>query len=509
MFWTDPILQLCLFGNLDSCPLGYSYPPSSTDNAANQIQPSSATVKPSLAVAKTSTISKCNKQTEKIAYDIGNAVSLQNIVNDPGTKTDLFEEADRKQSVEDICAEFVYLEGGKSQRSKIPLEALFFEEPLKVSFQDRDEVESLKAKIDEWISSDRQSVLKWRKLEDFRKSRHWKPRNYDVSEAMYKMAKNSLRTVRQFRAQPERVFWLDGLATPAEALDALVNPSVKDGPLAAQCLSEMCQNQGRRPYMEDVSFIKQNDDRIISGVFDGHSADKKTGLGVAKYVKECVERNLDRLVGKYEGNVHKAMENLFWIIQSKLGAEYREFCKDAGTTAVVTYIDKKSRLMYVATIGDSEATIYRRIDGVMKAIPASRLLNWSSPSEARRAADFYDNEGLYWEWVSSLNPKELRSMKEGGINISRTLGDFNHTGNDKFPLISSEPELTVFPLEEGDVVILASDGVEDYISKEIVSGVVSDYFDEFEGMAEKIMKHAYHQGQSSDNISVVAIKISA
>lgn len=507
MFWTDPIVQLCLFGNSDFCPIEYSYPTPSTDKPANQNRPSKGTSTSSLTVGKSSTAFKCNEQAEKIAYDTGNAVILQNIVNDSGTITDLSDETDRRQSVEDICAEFVCLEGDKSKQSKIPLYALFHEEPLKVSFQDREDVEMLKAKIQEWISSDRQSALKWKKLEDFRKSRHWKPRDYDVSEAMYKMAKNSLRTVRQFRAQPERIFWLDRLATPAEALDALVNPSVNDRPLAAQCLSVLCQNQGRRPYMEDASFVMENEDRIISGVFDGHSADKRAGLGVAKYVKECVERNLDRLVGKYEGNVHRAMENLFSIIQNKLGAAYREFCKEAGTTAVVTYIDKKSRLMYVATIGDSEATIYRRIDSVMKAIPASRLLNWSSPSEARRAADFYEDDGLYWEWVSSLNPKDLRSMKSEGINISRTLGDFSHSGNDEFPLISCEPELTVFPLEEGDVVILASDGVEDYISKEIVGGVVSDCYDEFEGMAEKIMKYAYHQGQSGDNISVVAIKI--
>lgn len=206
---------------------------------------------------------------------------------------------------------------------------------------------------------------------------------------------------------------------PIRALTDTVHNQYK---LSFQYSSEA--NQGRRNTMEDVHFYKEIPQGSLAGVFDGHGG----SLIVAHYVAKEFRDRFQRVLIAAQGNVRIAFESLV----SQLHAEVIEKGKAEkdkpwdyiGTTAVVCFIDKHTHLIYTMSIGDSEASIHRKIGAHFKCIPISCLRNWGSEKDALRASIVLENPKIASDWPKHPNPKNLCfPVPRWGIRVSRSIGD--------------------------------------------------------------------------------------
>ena len=164
----------------------------------------------------------------------------------------------------------------------------------------------------------------------------------------------------------------------------------------------MYENQGKRTTMEDALFyLEINDDQtdmVLTGILDGHGGDE-----VSRYAKKWFETKFPDELKKSQGNVHQAFEVSLNNIQN----EIIDLKLKSGSTAVICFIDKKTNLIYTATLGDSEANIYRKIEEQLKSIPLSCVRDWGSKEDSARAAKALGDPSIATRWPERLDPKTM------------------------------------------------------------------------------------------------------
>lgn len=244
--------------------------------------------------------------------------------------------------------------------------------------------------------------------------------------------------------------------------------------------------QGARDRMEDTHFYKEIENGILTGVFDGHAGDE-----VSKYASDQFQQKFPKVLSQTRGDVHRAFRGVICQIHQEVAN--RSDWNKIGSTAVVSYIDKKTHQIFTATLGDSEANIYRKGEsGKLVSIPLSCVRNWLSKRDRNRLCRFYGEKAVARRIVvimretgidsSSISlsqllacrnvAKGIRSSLDSGMNVSRAIGDVASAGSLIKPLIIHKPKITVNKVKPGDTVILACDGLKDFLTeKEIVSTV--------------------------------------
>lgn len=303
---------------------------------------------------------------------------------------------------------------------------------------------------------------------------------------------------------------------------------------------------GNRRKMEDHSLYLDNEDRILIGIFDGHG-----GAKVSKIAKENFEHNFDQALREQQGDIHEAVKQVAYGITTDIlyndqletpdassGSELsepsseissesedsesikpnkppKEDLKKQGSTAVISYIDKKTNLIYTATLGDSETYIYRKTGDTLQAIPLSVIRNWASEKDAERAEKAYPGAKEIWEGMKAKK-RRFPPVHEGkALNVSRAFGDQEFSSKaldlEAPPAISTKFKITVQKLLPGDIVLAACDGLWDYTKKH--EYIVKDIIDDTKNtnphytLSLRIAFNAYKERKSSDNISVIALKI--
>ncbi len=257
-----------------------------------------------------------------------------------------------------------------------------------------------------------------------------------------------------------------------------------------------------RKTMEDAHFYKDISQGTLSGVFDGHG-----GKEIAEYASKAFEKSFEQTLKDTNGDVHAAFESLFSQIQHEV-AKCRPLYH-MGSTAVVTFIDKQSNIIYTATLGDSEANIYRKIDGKMKSIPLSCVRDWSSPRDAARAAKALNDPSIATEWPKLKGQKPRFPSPAVGVNVARAFGDIQvgHLMNGSGMI--HKPKITMNKLEHGDVVLLACDGLKDYVAEKVIVEKVAALKDTpATNLAKELVNYAIDPkgADAQDNVTVVAIK---
>lgn len=240
--------------------------------------------------------------------------------------------------------------------------------------------------------------------------------------------------------------------------------------------------QGPRTSMEDAHFHLKIDTEktqgTLVGVYDGHGG-QEVAQFASKEFKKLFLKELERT------NAFQAFEEVIDKIQQEI-MTHPEW-ENMGSTAVICYIDKKTRRVYTATLGDCEANIYRNIKGTMKSIPLSPVRDWTSKHDFDRlkkffrgvkAVDAHIEECKQRKIFAKLEgkdysvPKNVRSYLYDGANTSRAFGDANYRGTKKRPLIIHKPKITVFTLQEKDILTLACDGLKDYLSERDIISII-------------------------------------
>lgn len=217
---------------------------------------------------------------------------------------------------------------------------------------------------------------------------------------------------------------------------------------------------GPRPQMEDAHFYKETKQRVLTGVFDGHGGD-----AVSVHASRLFERHFSEILKKTNGDVRKAFEMMIDSIH--LFVNRNPDLHQMGSTAVVCFIDKETHQIYTATLGDSEANIYREINGKTVSIPLSCVRDWTSKKDYNRLCKFHkmrsNHEILDFIKRHNDQAKVLRSGGKYGVNVARAIGDYECSP------VSQKPKITINKLKSGDKLVIACDGLKDYVpEKEVI-----------------------------------------
>lgn len=262
-----------------------------------------------------------------------------------------------------------------------------------------------------------------------------------------------------------------------------------------QFLESIEERQGKRSSMEDASFILETDYSLFLGVFDGHG-----GSMVSSYAA----RRLSEIFSDYQGpcpkNIEEILKHSFLVVQQEIENLHSNWAT-TGSTAVVSWIDKKENLLYTATLGDSTANIYRLIKDKWQSIPLSCIRNWSSKRDRASA-----KRALGEEIPFKDTPKEMRHPLPGfsvysgcGLNVSRALGDVAYKG------VIHIPKITLIGIVPGDIIILACDGLKDFVAEEEIIEQIG-FCKSFRNIAKQLATYAIEEGCSSDNVSIIALQ---
>ena len=149
-----------------------------------------------------------------------------------------------------------------------------------------------------------------------------------------------------------------------------------------------------------------------------------------------------------------------------------------------SFLDKVTHTIYTATLGDSEARIYRKSN---LCIPLSCIRNWKSTEDRERAGDA----------LMGKEKKSPKSMRVHGLNVSRGFGDCFT------PQVSSEPVLSLNQVQPGDCIVLASDGLWDFVFEEEISHTIFTR----KNPAKALALYTAEEALGLDNVTAISITV--
>lgn len=296
------------------------------------------------------------------------------------------------------------------------------------------------------------------------------------------------------------------------------------------------QYRGPRPTMEDAHFCLPFKKGTLVGVLDGHG-----GIEVANYASRKIQELFPKVLKKLNNNVHQAFEKVFLKVQEKI-IQKPEF-NGIGSTAVISFIERKTKLIYTATLGDSEASLYRAEDNY-KCTPLSCVRSWASKKDEMRVQNGTNEKdyesSIVYVWnnykdaqgnlcISSSkyrrvsvrgtvplktstnienNDKDLDETLSTGINVSRAFGDHAYNIGRNSEVVIAKPKITCCPMAPG-VLILACDGLKDYVDEgKIVTCIEKNHSEPAGFISNKLIELA-KKDRTKDNVTVLTVVIEA
>lgn len=345
--------------------------------------------------------------------------------------------------------------------------------------------------------------------DDYQLMVNW-PRNEPLaSEVLFKkMLKNSHKVIDAHIARK---------TTGVDTSQYSLLPTLEAAQQSLQtlgCAFGAARDKGRRPAMNDADFciMPAMAPGWLGGVFDG-----SVGNNVSQYASRKFQELFFSKLSEYYWNVHRTFEEVIHQIHLEVAAkpEWRY----EGSTAVITYLDVRTHLVYTATLGNAQAWIYRKVGETMIRMPLSAVRDWSSkqdarradyvmtfvdqcdnPREARRAQDYADGG-----WVNHPKPESLRMPFEGcGTIYSRAFGAV------WLPAVSHKPKITVHQAQPGDVLILGPDGFNAFVKyKEIIQTIEEKKELTEDELAQALVSKSLvvQNERHNDNVTVVVARI--
>eukprot|EP00954_Amorphochlora_amoebiformis_P022250 1351976-Amorphochlora_amoeboformis.AAC.1 len=267
-------------------------------------------------------------------------------------------------------------------------------------------------------------------------------------------------------------------------------------------------NKGHVPYNPDkvnqdrfiVKFnLGGNEEVALFGVFDGHG---EHGHHVSSFVKNSLPRHLDSH-GEIKSNPEKAILEATEKMVQELDRKNIN-TTFSGTTAI--YCVKVAKMLYVANIGDSRAALGRLADGKYEAIGLSEDQKPDNPEEKKRIlASGGRVEPLPGCEMTFSMPGEdcgphrvwLRNVDVPGLAMSRSIGDkiSQRVG------VISVPEIKIHELKgEDSFIVLASDGVWEFMENEEVIDFVGERVEDVTQCAVDLAKRANEKWKQEEDV---------
>lgn len=248
-----------------------------------------------------------------------------------------------------------------------------------------------------------------------------------------------------------------------------------------------CAINGYRNTMEDAHVLQTGPDRMIFGIFDGHSNDK-----CSNYISEHLPRKINMAP---QPLTDAAIEGLCISCDE----QFLEDVGDGGTTATFVIVDPgeapKTFNLTICNIGDSRTLIAR--DGSI--LFATQDHKPQNPQERDR--------------IERCGGTVRMNRVDGDLAVSRAFGDFvfkrwrDDLRNQK---VIAVPDITRMTVNEGDIMIIACDGVFEgnFSNDEVVSFVYSQLpapQGDLAVVAGRVCDQAVRRG-SKDNVSCLLVQ---
>lgn len=243
---------------------------------------------------------------------------------------------------------------------------------------------------------------------------------------------------------------------------------------------ELCAIQGRRDYMEDFILNTKITKRRhhLFCVFDGHG-----GQDVARFCHTQLPSLLEyEIQSRNYSDYHGAITDTFKKLD-QLVCDMHDF-REMGSTCVMCLVTDSH--CWFANIGDSMAMVQDHNN------------IWRDVSEKHSVTNEIDriraNDGIAFYFSG-----DMRLF--GMINVSRSFGD---TEFKKYVL--NTPFVCQLPVSHVKHIVLASDGVWDYMSKDQVIQIVQETDTLGSHAAKTLVETAFAEG-STDNISAIHVNM--
>ena len=238
---------------------------------------------------------------------------------------------------------------------------------------------------------------------------------------------------------------------------------------------------------QDNYFIYKNfmnkKDYIYMSVCDGHGIE---GHFVSDFMKEILPYDMSENLKncnlmteseKEHEKIHQIIKETFIIANEKLVDNEEINSLFSGSTCVsVIYTPEK---LIVPNIGDSRAVLGRLINKEKNEYKAINLSRDHKPTEKDEAQRIIENDGRiqpFTEEGEFVGPERVWIKEEEvpGLAMTRSFGDRVAATVG----VMSEPEIKEFLFEEGDkFMIIASDGIWEFISSQECVDIIKDFYD--------------------------------
>ena len=238
---------------------------------------------------------------------------------------------------------------------------------------------------------------------------------------------------------------------------------------------------------QDNYFIYKNfmnkKDYIYMSVCDGHGVE---GHFVSDFIKETLPydmsenlKNMNILTEneKEKNKLYQIIKETFIIANEKLVDNEEINSLFSGSTCVsVIYTPEK---LIVPNIGDSRAVLGRLINKENNEYKAINLSRDHKPTEKDEAQRIIENDGRiqpFTEEGEFVGPERVWIKEEDvpGLAMTRSFGDRVAATVG----VMSEPEIKEFDFDENDkFMIIASDGIWEFISSQECVNIIKDFYD--------------------------------
>ena len=238
---------------------------------------------------------------------------------------------------------------------------------------------------------------------------------------------------------------------------------------------------------QDNYFIYKNfmnkKDYIYMSVCDGHGIE---GHFVSGFMKEILPYDMSENLKscnlmteneKEKEKIYQIIKETFIIANEKLVDNEDINSLFSGSTCVsVIYTPEK---LIVPNIGDSRAVLGRLINKEKNEYKAIDLSRDHKPTEKDEAQRIIENDGRiqpFTEEGEFVGPQRVWIKEEEvpGLAMTRSFGDRVAATVG----VMSEPEIKEFLFDEGDkFMIIASDGIWEFISSQECVDIIKDFYD--------------------------------
>ena len=226
------------------------------------------------------------------------------------------------------------------------------------------------------------------------------------------------------------------------------------------------------------------------------------------------DEKLEKVYNLFTKNNYNEINKLFDNINKKLHEKYKEnnFCLKTGSTSniVVVMNDKKENCLnkiISINLGDSKSLLITEDN---KAIDLNIIHNPEDLKEKERI----EKNGGEISRVDWADYGPLRVFYKGkhypGLAMTRAFGDFNAE-----PLgINTTPDIREYDIydKKPKIIVLATDGVWQFLSNEKVKNILLPYYDEdnINGAAQKLVRTALRMWETKnpdfiDDITVIIL----